>query len=167
MADTLCEYEKILKEYSDMVTRLCLMHTGDMNDAEDIYQTVFFKLYKELKKGDVPNVKAWLLRVTVNECRSLWRYRMRRNTLSLEDISEIPVQPADRDLWQAVMELPPKYRDVIYLHYYEGYSAEEIAQITRTRASTVRSQMKRGREKLKVQLEQEGSGRYETDEIFG
>lgn len=153
MADTLSEYEKILKEYSDMVTRLCVMHTGDMTDAEDIYQNVFFKLYRELKKGDIPNVKAWLLRVTVNECRSLWRHRMRRNTLSLEDISEIPIKPVDREIWQVVMGLPPKYRDVIYLHYYEEYSAEEIAQITGTRASTVRSQLMRGREKLKGMLD--------------
>ncbi len=167
MADILSDYEELLKEYSDMVTRLCVMHTGDMTDAEDVYQTVFFKLYKELKKGVIPNPKAWLLRVTVNECSSLWRYRLRRNTLSLEDVSDIPVQPADREIWQLVMELPPKYRDVIYLYYYEELTADEIAEVTKTRPSTVRSQLKRGREKLKGQLEQEGSGRYETDEIFG
>ena len=105
--------------------------------------------------------------MTVNECSSLWRYRLRRNTLSLEDVSDIPVQPADSEIWQLVMELPPKYRDVIYLYYYEELTADEIAEVTKTRPSTVRSQLKRGREKLKGQLEQEGSGRYETDEIFG
>ena len=153
MADIMTEYEALLEEYSDTVTRLCIMHTGNMSDAEDCYQNVFFKLYKQLKKGSIPNPKAWLLRVTVNECRSLWRYRLRRNTLSLEDISEVPAKAEDSELWQLVCGLPPKYRDVIYLYYYEELTAEEIAEITKSKPATVRSQLKRGREKLKGMLE--------------
>ncbi|WP_295156698.1 RNA polymerase sigma factor [uncultured Ruminococcus sp.] len=153
MADIMTEYEALLEEYSDTVTRLCIMHTGNMSDAEDCYQNVFFKLYKQLKKGSIPNPKAWLLRVTVNECRSLWRYRLRRNTLSLEDISEVPAKAEDSELWQLVCGLPPKYRDVIYLYYYEELTAEEIAEITQSKPATVRSQLKRGREKLKGMLE--------------
>ena len=153
MADIMTEYEALLEEYSDTVTRLCIMHTGNMSDAEDCYQNVFFKLYKQLKKGSIPNPKAWLLRVTVNECRSLWRYRLRRNTLSLEDISEVPAKAEDSELWQLVCGLPPKYRAVIYLYYYEELTAEEIAEITKSKPATVRSQLKRGREKLKGMLE--------------
>lgn len=153
MADIMTEYEALLEEYSDTVTRLCIMHTGNMSDAEDCYQNVFFKLYKQLKKGSIPNPKAWLLRVTVNECRSLWRYRLRRNTLSLDDISEVPAKAEDSELWQLVCGLPPKYRDVIYLYYYEELTAEEIAEITKSKPATVRSQLKRGREKLKGMLE--------------
>ena len=153
MADIMTEYEALLEEYSDTVTRLCIMHTGNMSDAEDCYQNVFFKLYKQLKKGSIPNPKAWLLRVTVNECRSLWRYRLRRNTLSLDDISELPAKAEDSELWQLVCGLPPKYRDVIYLYYYEELTAEEIAEITKSKPATVRSQLKRGREKLKGMLE--------------
>ena len=146
-------YKALLDEYSDTVTRLCLIHAGNRADAEDCYQNVFFKLYKALKKGELPNPKAWLLRVTVNECRSLLRYRLRRPTLSLEDISDIATSPADNELWQLVMGLPPKYRDVIYLYYYEEMTADEIAAVSKTKPATVRSQLKRGREKLKGMLD--------------
>ena len=153
MSAIMKEYEAMLEEYSDMVTRLCLIHTGSLEDAEDCYQNVFFKLYKALKKGSLPNPKAWLLRVTVNECRSSLRLLLRRPTVSLDEIAEQPVMPADSELWQLVMSLPPKYRDVIYLCYYEGLTAEETADITKQKPATVRSQLKRGREKLKGMLE--------------
>lgn len=153
MADIMEEYKALLDEYSDTVTRLCIIHTGDISDAEDCYQNVFFKLYQALKKGELPNPKAWLLRVTVNECRSLLRYRLRRSTVSLEDVSDIPSPPKDKELWELVMSLPPKYRDVVYLYYYEGLSVEEIAKVTKTKTNTVKSQLKRGRERLKNLLE--------------
>lgn len=153
MADIMTEYEALLEEYSDTVTRLCILHTGSMTDAEDCYQNVFFKLYKQLKKGSLPNPKAWLLRVTVNECRSLWRYSLRRNTLSLDEVSELHAKHDDRELWQLVCDLPPKYRDVIYLYYYEELTAEEIAEVINSKPATVRSQLKRAREKLRGMLE--------------
>lgn len=145
-------YKKLLDEHSDMVTRLCVIHTGNMTDAEDCYQNIFFKLYKALKKGDIPNPKAWLLRVTVNECRSLLRYRLRHTVVSLDEISEVPVSEKDNEIWQLVMSLPQKYRDVIYLYYYEDMSVEEIAEFTKTKPNTVKSQLMRGREKLKGYL---------------
>lgn len=61
-----------------MVTRLCVVHTGNFSDAEDCYQNVFFKLFKQMKKGSLPNPKAWLIRVALNECRSVLRYRLRK-----------------------------------------------------------------------------------------
>ena len=153
MADIINDYKALLDKYSDTVTRLCIIHTGNISDAEDCYQNVFFKLYKALKKGRLPNPKAWLLRVTINECRSLLRYKLRRSTVSLDDVSDIPSTPADGELWQLVMSLPPKYRDVIYLYYYEELSVEEIAEVTKSKTNTVKSQLKRGREKLKGMLE--------------
>ena len=155
MTDITEEYKKLLDEYSDTVTRLCVIHTGNMSDAEDCYQNVFFKLYKQLKKGAIPNPKAWLLRVTVNECRSLLRYRLRHTVTSLEDISGLSVSPRDNEIWQLVTELPPKYRDVIFLYYYEELTVEEIANITGTKQNTVKSQLMRGREKLKGLLTEE------------
>lgn len=75
------EYRQLVEEYSDMVTRLCVVHTGNFSDAEDCYQNVFFKLFKQMKKGTPPNPKAWLIRVALNECRSVLRYRLRKNTV--------------------------------------------------------------------------------------
>ncbi|MBQ8966059.1 RNA polymerase sigma factor [Ruminococcus sp.] len=153
MEDISVKYREYLDEHSDMVTRLCLIHTGSLTDAEDCYQNVFFKLYKAMKKGEIPNPKAWLIKVTLNECRSIFRYKLRRPTLSLDDISDLPAAPADSELMQLVMELPPKYRDVIYLYYYEEMTAEEIAEVSGTKAATVRSQLMRGREKLRGMLQ--------------
>ena len=154
MTDIEVQYRELLEEYSDTVTRLCLIHTGNKADAEDCYQNVCFKLFKALKKGDIPNPKAWLLRVTVNECRSLLRYHLRRKTLSLDELITASVDPTDRDLWAVVMDLPPRYRDVIYLFYYEQLSIDGICEATGSNPNTVKSQLKRGREKLKGMLEE-------------
>lgn len=153
MLDIVEKYKALLYEYSDTVTRLCIIHTGNVYDAEDCYQNVFFKLYKELKKGELPNPKAWLLRVTVNECRSLLRYRLRRSHVSLDDVSDVPSPEEDKELWRLVMSMPSKYRDVIYLHYYEELTLEEVAEITKTKLNTVKSRLKRGKEKLKGMLD--------------
>lgn len=79
------EYRQLVEEYSDMVTRLCVVHTGNFSDAEDCYQNVFFKLFKQMKKGSLPNPKAWLIRVALNEFRSVLRYRLRKMLLATQN----------------------------------------------------------------------------------
>lgn len=143
------EYRKLVYEYSDTVTRLCLVHTGNMADAEDCYQNVFLKLFKALEKGEVPNPKAWLIKVTLNECRSLLRYRLRHTTLDIDELTTGREDKTDLELIDMIFRLPPKYRDVIYLYYYEEMSVEEIAAAAKIKASTVKTQLSRGREKLK------------------
>ncbi|MBR1739633.1 MAG: RNA polymerase sigma factor [Ruminococcus sp.] len=148
-------YRSLVTEHSDMVTRLCLLRTGNYTDAEDCYQEVFLKLFKALEKGRLPEPKAWLIRVTVNQCNSLLRYRLRRPALRLEDIPEAgESMDSERALetLDAVMRLPARYREVIYLYYYEGLSAEETAAALGRKIPTVRSQLKRGRERLKIML---------------
>ena len=78
-----------------MVTRLCVVHTGNFSDAEDCYQNVFFKLFKQMKKGSLPNPKAWLIRVALNECRSVLRYRLRKNTVDLNSITSFSKDGSD------------------------------------------------------------------------
>ena len=90
----------------------------------------------------------------MNECRSLLRYHLRRKTLSLDELITASVDPTDRDLWAVVMDLPPRYRDVIYLFYYEQLSIDGICEATGSNPNTVKSQLKRGREKLKGMLEE-------------
>ena len=145
-------YRQAVEEYADMVTRLCIVHTGNYSDAEDCWQNVFFKLFTELKKGGEPNVKAWLIKVTLNECRSVLRYRLRRNTVNIDELI-IPFEDKkDIELTQLVFSLPPKQRDVIYLYYYEQYKVGEIAELTGMKENTVKSHLKRGREQLKKYL---------------
>ena len=143
------QYRQILEEYSDMVTRLCVLHTGNFSDAEDCYQNVFFKLFKKLKKEDIPNPKAWLIRVTLNECRSVLRYRLRKNTVDLNMVDSFTEDGSDIEIRDIIFRLPPKYRDSIYLYYFEELSIEEISKLTNTKVNTVKSHLKRGREQLK------------------
>ena len=135
------EYRQLVEEYSDMVTRLCVVHTGNFSDAEDCYQNVFFKLFKQMKKGTPPNPKAWLIRVALNECRSVLRYRLRKNTVDLNG--------SDIEILDLIFRLPPKYRDSIYLYYFEELSVQEIAQLTKIKENTIKTHLKRGREQLK------------------
>ena len=103
--------------------------------------------------------KAWLLRVTMNDCKSRFRSVWWKRTEGLPDV--LPAEtPEERNLLEAVDELPFKYRQVIHLYYYEGYSTAEIAEITEQKPSTVRSLMKRAREKLKDALEGGDDGEF-------
>ena len=114
---------------------------------------MFFKLYRELCKKDIPDPRAWIIRVTLNECRSLFRYTLRRRTVGLEELTGSAEDPSDLEILDIIYRLPPKYRDVIYLYYYEQLTVEEIATATGTKTNTVKSQLKRGREKLKRYLD--------------
>lgn len=144
------QYRRLVEEFSDTVTRLCIVHTGNYADAEDCYQNVFFKLFKALDKGEIPNPKAWIIKVTLNECRSVLRYRLRKNTVDLNEVTAAAEDSREYEMLDLVFRLPPKYRDVIYLHYYEELSVEEISEATKTNVNTVKSQLKRGREKLRA-----------------
>ena len=136
------EYRQLVEEYSDMVTRLCVVHTGNFSDAEDCYQNVFFKLFKQMKKGTPPNPKAWLIRVALNECRS-------KNTVDLNSITSFSKDGSDIEILDLIFRLPPKYRDSIYLFYFEELSVQEISQLTNIKENTIKTHLKRGREQLK------------------
>ena len=156
MADIMTEYEALLEEYSDTVTRLCILHTGSMTDAEDCYQNVFFKLYKQLKKGSLPNPKAWLLRVTVNCSVNFFRSAWRRHVQTVEALPERASPLIDdaryESLNRALDSLPARYRAVIHLYYYEEMSVDEISAVINTKPATIRSRLARGRERLKREL---------------
>ena len=143
------EYRQLVEEYSDMVTRICVVHTGNFSDAEDCYQNVFFKLFKQMKKGSLPNPKAWLIRVALNECRSVLRYRLRKNTVDLSSITSFSNDGSDIEILDLIFRLPPKYRDSIYLYYFEELSVQEIAELTKIKENTIKTHLKRGREQLK------------------
>ena len=142
--------------YIDTVYRVALNYLKSPSDADDITQNVFLKLLQEKKPFDSDeHVKHWLIRVTVNECKNLVRSRWWR----AESIEEYAGQLAfdnqtQSDLFHMVMALPRKYRLPIYLHYYEGYSTQEIGQMLKLPKNTVCTQLKRGRELLKESLQE-------------
>lgn len=150
------QYTRLVRRYIDTVFRVALNYLRSPADAEDVTQTVFEKLLREKKVFEnEEHIRAWLIRVAVNECKKQLRSPWRR-VEPLEDYLTAVAfdNPAHSDLYRAVMELPKKYRMAIYLHYYEGYSAQEIASLLRIPKNTVCSHLKRGRELLKLQLQE-------------
>lgn len=142
-----------VKKHQDRVFRTALALLGNKADAEDIVQDTFIKLLAKNPKFNSPeHEKAWLIKVTVNMCRSKLRSAWVRKTVPL--LESIPVTEAEEEgLVEAVMTLPPKYRAVIHLFYYEGYSSAEIGELTGQKDATVRSLLTRARKKLKIVLE--------------
>ena len=142
----------LFNRYRDDVYRLAVNYTHNPQEAEDVCQTVFLKLVEqgELTPG---KEKAWLMQVTANECRSLLRSGWWKRTAPLDDTVHAPQTQADETI-QAVMALPPKYRVVIYLRYYENYTTTEIAQLLKISQSTVTTRLSRGRERLKILLKE-------------
>ena len=152
-----CEQEvnQAIERYSDMVLRLCMVSLKNTADAEDVVQTVFLKYALSNQTFETADhEKAWLIRVTVNCCRDLLKNFFRKHTVSLEDIAEYAdrTTPEQSSVLEAVRSLPKKYREVVYLHYYEGYTAPEIAGILHQNPNTIYTHLSRAREQLKEML---------------
>mgnify|MGYP000000567032 FL=1 len=156
---TQTELLALFDQYHDLVYRLALSYTGSIPDAEDAVQTVFLKLLEGTPPPQPGKERPWLSRVAVNCCRDLLRRRKYRRHESLEAAEQLFAQPEDRELYTAVMELPEKERAAVYLHYYEGYTFQEIGEILHISPSAVSMRLHRGRKKLQAILKEDG---YET-----
>ena len=140
------------KQYTDTVYRVAVHNTVNFSDAEDVTQEVFIKLLETNKAfRDSEHLKAWLIRVTVNLCRDKIK-KTSRETL-VEDVAYKNSGEAETDILRAVKSLPENYRNTIYLHYYEGYTAKEIGRILDAKENTVLSWLSRGREALRKELD--------------
>ena len=148
-----------VEEYADMVKRVCFYHLKNQADTEDVFQNVFLKyMLYDKPFSSREHEKSWLLRVAINACRDYLRNFFRRSVVSLEVLDEVEAQEREShgEVLEAVLSLPVKYKDVIYLHYYEGYSAVEIGKIIGKKENTVYSLLSRRREMLKGKLGGEG-----------
>ena len=143
-------FEQVIRAYADTVTRVCVIRLQSFTDAEDCFQNTFLKLYCTKRAfNDRDHLKAWLIRVAVNECNDCLRKRSR--LVPLETAKEIPVHMKDdpSDASWALMKLEEPYREVLYLYYCEEYKVREIAEILEKNTNTVKTILMRGREKLK------------------
>ena len=149
----------VVERYAAMVYRLAMAQMHARADAEDVFQEVFLRYVSAAPAfKSEEHRKAWLLRVTVNCCRKIQGSAWRRHTEPLS--AQLPApDPADGEALDLLDRLPPKYRAVLHLFYYEGYSVEEIGGILGRRQSTVRSQLCRGRALLRDKLK----GAYEDE----
>lgn len=153
------EMAEAIQRYGDTVRRLCMVHLKNYADTEDIFQTVFLKYALTSVSFDSDeHEKAWLIRVTLNACKDLLKSIFRSRTVSLEELMEQPAQlSADhREVLEAVLSLPARYRDVVYLHYYEEYTAPEIARILGKNVNTVYTRLTRAKGLLREKLGGDG-----------
>lgn len=147
--------ENVIRYYSDMVYRLAFARTGTKHDADDIFQEVFLRYVKKKPVfHDEEHRKAWLLRVTINCSNSFWNSLWRKRTQGLTD--DIPFEAEESiNLYKELQKLPPKYREVIHLFYFEDMSLEEISQMLHRKNATVRTQLTRARALLKESMKEE------------
>lgn len=153
--DPEAEARRLMDTYANLILRLSFTYLKSTHDAQDICQIVLMKLIARQEPfQSAEHEKAWVVRATANACKDLMRSSFRRTSAPLEDAAAHPApeEPEGSVVLDAVMGLDEKYREAIYLHYYEGYSITEIAAITNRTASAVGAHLSRGRAKLRAML---------------
>lgn len=145
-----------VERWGDLVWRLALARTANVQDAEDVFQEVFLRYFRhEDRMESDEHRKAWLIRCTVNRAKSLFLSPWRRRTVPLETAAQIGVEDDCREVYAAVLALPAKYRTAIHLYYFEGLSVAEMAAALGCAEGTVKSQLSRGRALLREALKED------------
>ncbi len=158
--------EYLVRTYSNLIARISYTWFSNTADVQDISQTVFLKLLTSRTTFETADLeRAWIIRMTLNACKDLKKSFWRRQVGSFEDTPEIAVampELEDNPVLAAVQSLPLKYRNAIYLHYYEGYQVQEIAAMTGETPNAVSAHLSRGRKKLRSLL---GGNPYEQASV--
>ena len=155
------EANRALEQYADTFRRICMVNLKNYTDTEDVFQTVFLKYVQSaIQFESDEHERAWLIRVTINACKDLLKRFFRSRTLSIDQLIEQAAElpPDNRKVLEAVLSLPAKYRDVVYLHYYENYTAPQISRILGKNVNTVYTLLTRSKKMLKEKL---GGDEYE------
>ena len=153
------DVKELFERYSDMIYRIAISYGNSVSFAEDAVQEVFLRYLKKTPKFEnCEHEKAWFIRVTVNYCKSILSSAWLRRTCSLENAGQIPVpfgQREENELYEALSCIPPKYRIVLYLRYYEEYQVKEIAEILGVTPNLVSARLLRAKKLMKQKLLQE------------
>ena len=154
------ELASLYRRHFRMVYQICLVLMKNVPDAEDAAQTVF---RRAMERGqpfrDPEHEKAWLIVAARNECKNQLKHWWRTRRAGEEALESLAWEdPWDGEVWDQVAALPKPHRLVLYLHYYQGYTTGEIAEMLGENPSTVRSRLVQARKKLKLKLEEEGYG---------
>ncbi len=146
------------QKYGNLVLRTAYCCVGSYCEAEDITQEVFLTLHEKPQQfRNDEHMKAWLLRAAINRGRNYRKSWKQKQRVELDEIPEMPQECGmmqDNEVRTAVLSLPKNYAAVLFLHYYEGYTIKEIAKILGKRENTIGSLLRRGREKLRLELEE-------------
>lgn len=142
-----------IENYSDMIRKICFMYLRNYADVEDVFQEVFLRFLQcsgSFKSEE--HKKAWLCRVTINGCKDLCKSFFRKRVCSIDNMELSFEDPKENEVMSAVLGLPPKYKDVIYLFYYEDYTVPEMAKLLNEKENTIYSKLCRARKLLKQKL---------------
>lgn len=157
---SITEFREFYDRQVKRVYRLAMVLMGNISDAEDVTQTFFLKAWeKKPDFRDADHEIAWILTTTRNQCKDIHKSFYRRKRADLENAPEPQVTletQMDSEIWEALQSLAEKYRMVLYLYYYEGYSVRELSVILRRRESTLQTQLATGRKQMKSLLESKG-----------
>ena len=157
---SITEFREFYDRQVKRVYRLAMVMMGNISDAEDVTQTVFLKAWeKKPDFRDADHEIAWILTTTRNQCKDIHKSFYRRKRADLENAPELQVTletQMDSEIWEALQSLTEKYRMVLYLYYYEGYSVRELSVILGRRESTLQTQLATGRKQMKSLLESKG-----------
>lgn len=144
------DIETLIHNHGNMLFRLCVMILGNASDAEDVIQETMIKyLQKAPKFENAEHEKAWLIKVSTNHCKDVLRFRRKHQMVDIEQVKEFIKDESDREIIDALMTLPEKYKVVLLLHYVEGYSTKEIAEMIDKTTSAVKMRLQKGRILLK------------------
>ncbi len=142
--------------YSNMIYKLALLYLNNSMDCEDVMQEVFIKLLsKRTDFTDPEHEKRWLIRIAINSCLDKIRRNKRNCTLPLEEGIFVTNTSEEEELVYLVLKLPDKLKAPLHLYYYEGYKVNEISKILGVKTSAIKMRLKRGRDLLKIELEEE------------
>ena len=150
------EFTGIVQTFQKQLLVIAFHYCGNRHDAEDVVQDVFVKLYTLPRPPAGEHLRSWLIRATVNRCKDHLRsaYLQRRAPLEAADRVLTAPDETARSVFDAVTALPPRYREVVILYYYAGYSTAEIGKLLHRRATTVQTRLMRARAILKEQLKE-------------
>lgn len=156
------EASQAIEKYADTVRRICFVHLKNYHDVEDVFQEVFLKyILHDAPFNNENHEKAWLIRVTVNACKDNLKNVFKKRVTSIHELVKEPsyMDEYTQETLEAVLKLPQKYRDVIYLFYYEGYTVAEISEILGKKENTIYTWLSRARLQLKTDLGGEPYGK--------
>lgn len=152
--------EAVMK-YSDMLYRICIVMLCNEQDAQDAVQDTFCRyLEKKPVFRDAEHEKAWLIRVAANICRDMLRFRTRHPKISIDEVENTLAKPEQRETLRELLELPVKQKAAIYLHYVEGYSVKEVADIMGITEGAVKMRLRRGREQMRMLVRRKANAEH-------
>ncbi|WP_377890781.1 sigma-70 family RNA polymerase sigma factor [Alkalihalobacillus sp. R86527] len=166
-AEKCAQLEKAMIDYGDELVRLAYTYVKDSYTAKDLVQNAFIKCYEKIDSfREEATLKTWLYRITINECKDYlksWGHRKMQVFSFVQDISigsegsaesKVIQQSSNEEIREVVLNLPIKYKEIIFLYFYQSLKIEEIAEVTSLTSNTVKTRLRRGKQKLKSMMEE-------------